>query len=119
MDERHGAGMHNSTLRGRGRAVKLTWVSLSIGKYSAAAPAIVSARKKPSAARLATLLQRRRLATPLLLERLGRFANGLKPYSERIAAAVGFQVRNADSDGPRSERGRKLDLTACARKCQM
>jgi len=111
--------MHNSTLRGRGRAVKLTWVSLSIGKYSAAAPAIVSERKKPSAARLATLLQRRRLATPLLLERLGRFANGLKPYSERIAAAVGFQVRNADSEGRTSRRGRNADLTRFARKRQI
>ena len=44
MDERHGAGMLNSTLRGRGRAIKLTWVSMSVGKHSAAAPAIVGAR---------------------------------------------------------------------------
>ena len=44
MDERHGAGTLNSTLRGRGRAIKLTWVSMSVGKHSAAAPAIVGAR---------------------------------------------------------------------------
>ena len=44
MDERHGAGTHSSTLRGRGRAGKLTWVSLSVGKHAAAAPAIVRAR---------------------------------------------------------------------------
>ena len=35
---------------------------------------------------------------------------GLKPYSDRIALAVGFQVCILDSDGPRSERGRKTDL---------
>ena len=44
MDERHGAGTLNSTLRGQGRAIKLTWVSMSVGKHSAAAPAIVGAR---------------------------------------------------------------------------
>ena len=35
---------------------------------------------------------------------------GLKPYSDRIALAVRFQVCILDSDGPRSERGRKTDL---------
>ena len=44
MDERHGAGTHTSTLRGRGRASTLTWVSLSVGKHSATAPAVVRAR---------------------------------------------------------------------------
>ena len=44
VDERHGAGTHTSTLRGRGRASTLTWVSLSVGKHSATAPAIVRAR---------------------------------------------------------------------------
>ena len=46
VDERHGsgAGTHTSTLRGRGRAIKLTWVSLSIGKHDATAPALVRAR---------------------------------------------------------------------------
>ena len=38
MDERHGAGTHTSTLRGRGRASKLTWVSLGVGKHSATVP---------------------------------------------------------------------------------
>ena len=91
MDERHGAGTHNSTLRERGRAGKLTWASPSVGKHGAAAPALVRARTLPSAARSATLLPARRLATPLLLERLGRFTIGLKPYSDRIALAVLFQ----------------------------
>ena len=57
VDERHGAGTHNSTLRGRGRAGKLTWASLSVGKHSSGAPAMVGARKSSSAACLAPLLQ--------------------------------------------------------------
>ena len=46
VDERHGTSTHTSTLRGRGRAIKhkLTWASLSVGKHSATAPAIVGAR---------------------------------------------------------------------------
>ena len=38
------SSMHISTLRGRGWAIKLTWVSLSVGKHAATAPAIVRAR---------------------------------------------------------------------------
>ena len=57
MDERHGAGMHNSTLRGRGRAGKLTWASLSVGRHDATAPALVRLRAYLSAIRLAPLLQ--------------------------------------------------------------
>ena len=38
VDERYGASMHTSTLRGRGRASKLTWVSLGVGKHSATVP---------------------------------------------------------------------------------
>ena len=44
VDERHGAGTHTSTLRGRRRAIRLTWVSLSVGKHDATAPALVRAR---------------------------------------------------------------------------
>ena len=44
VDELHGAGTHNSIMRGRGRAIKLTWVSLSVGKPSTVASAIISAR---------------------------------------------------------------------------
>ena len=44
VDETRGAYTHNSTLRGRGRASKLTWVSLSVVKHAATAPAIVRAR---------------------------------------------------------------------------
>ena len=44
MDESHGVSTQSSTLCGRGRAGKLTWVSMSVGKHSAAAPAIVGAR---------------------------------------------------------------------------
>ena len=57
MDERHGAGTHSCTLRGRGRAIKLTWVSLSVGKHDATAPALVRLRAYLSAIRLAPLLQ--------------------------------------------------------------
>ncbi len=57
VDERHGAGMHNSILRGRGRAGKLTWASLSTDKHSSGAPAMVGARSSSSAACLAPLLQ--------------------------------------------------------------
>ena len=116
MDESHGVSTQSSTLCGRGRAGKLTWASQSVGKHGAAAPALVRARTLPSAARSATLLQARRLATPLLLERLDRFTIGLKSYSECIAAAVPFLVCSLDSDGPRSERGRKTDLTQNERK---
>ena len=73
----------------------------------------------PWAVGLATLLQPRRLAPPLLLERLGRFTIGLKQYSDRIALAVRFQVCSLDSDGPRSERGRNTDLTQIVRKRQI
>ena len=38
VDERHGAGTHTSTLRGRRRAIRLTWVSLSVGKHGATVP---------------------------------------------------------------------------------
>ena len=67
VDERHGAGTHTSTLCGRGRASTLTWVSLSVGKHSAAAPAVVSARSQLSATRSATLLHAARRWVHLLL----------------------------------------------------
>ena len=38
VDHRHVACTHTSTLRGRGRASKLTWVSLGVGKHSATVP---------------------------------------------------------------------------------
>ena len=41
MDESHGASTHSSTLRVRGRAGKLTWASLSVGRYDTTAPALV------------------------------------------------------------------------------
>ena len=99
MDESHGVSTQSSTLCGRGRAGKLTWASQSVGKHGAAAPALVRARTLPSAARSATLLPARRLAVHTLLERLGRFLRGLKQYSERIAAAVLWQVCSLDSNG--------------------
>ena len=119
MDESHGVSTQSSTLCGRGRAGKLTWASQSVGKHGAAAPALVRARTLPSAARLATLLPARRLAPPLLLERLVRFMRGLKPYSERIAAAIGIQVCSLDSNGRTSERERNTDLTQSVTKRQI
>ena len=119
MDESHGVSTQSSTLCGRGRAGKLTWASQSVGKHGAAAPALVRARTLPSAARSATLLQARRLAPPLLLERLVRFKSDLNSYSERLAAAIGIQVCSLDSNGRTSERERNADLTQIKRKRQI
>ncbi len=80
----------------RGRAIKLTWASLSIGKHGAAAPALVRARTLPSSARSATLLPARRLAPPLLLERLVRFTSELKRYLERVVLQIRIQVCSLD-----------------------
>ena len=70
VDESYGVSTHSSRVCGRVRAGKLTWVSLSVGQHSATAPAIVRAHIYLSANLVATLLQPRRLAPPLLLERL-------------------------------------------------
>ena len=43
MDESHGVGTQSSTLRGRGRAGKLTQVSFAVAQHGAAAPAFVRA----------------------------------------------------------------------------
>ena len=110
MDESYGASRHSNTVCGRVRAGKLTQVSLSVGQHGAVAPALVRARIYLSADRFATLLPARRLATPATSQRNGVRTRGLKPYSERVAPAIGIQVCSLDSDGPRSERGRKSDL---------
>ena len=110
MDESHSVSTQSSTLCGRGRAGKLTWASQSVGKHGAAAPALVRARTLPSAARSATLLQARRLAPPLLLERLVRFKSDLNSYLEHVALQIGMQVCNSGSGGRRSERDRNTDL---------
>ena len=57
VDESYSAGTHNSTLRGRGRSIKRTWVRLSVVRHGAGAPAMVGARNSSSAACLAPLLQ--------------------------------------------------------------
>ena len=72
--------MHSSTLGGQGWAGKLTWVSLSVGEHSAAAHALVRARSSPSAIRSTTLLQARRLATPLTHPSIGAQATELDSY---------------------------------------
>ena len=36
---------------------------------------------------------------------------GLKPYTQRIALSVWFQLRSANSDGREHRRGRKSSLT--------
>ena len=65
VDESYGVSRHSSTVCGRVRAGKLTWVSLSVGQHSATAPAIiVRARVYLPAAGFAMLLPARRLATP-------------------------------------------------------
>ena len=110
VDESYGVSTHSSRVCGRVRAGKLTWVSLSVGQHSATAPAIVRAHIYLSANLVATLLQPRRLAPPLLLERLVRFKSDLNSYLEHVALQIGIQVCSLDSNGPRSERGRKSDL---------
>ena len=72
-----------------------------------------------SANRIATLLQPRRLAVHALLERLGRFLRGLKQYSERIAAAVLWQVCSLDSNGRTRGVYRNANLRAFASFSQM
>ena len=110
MDERHGAGTHSSTLRGRGRAGKLTQVSFAVAQHGAAAPAIVRARSQPSSARSAMLLQPRRLAVHTLLERLVGFSSGLKQYMARVALHVLLPVCSLDSNGRTSGVYRNADL---------
>ena len=110
MDERHGAGTHSSTLRGRGRAGKLTQVSFAVAQHGAAAPAIVRVRSQPSSARSAMLLQPRRLAEHSLLERLVGFSTGLKQYTVRIALHVLLPVCSLDSNGRTSGVYRNVDL---------
>ena len=119
MDESHGVSTQSSTLCGRGRAGKLTWASQSVGKHGAAAPALVRARTLPSAARSATLLQARRLAPPLLLERLVRFKSDLNSYLQHVALQIRIQVCSLDSNGRMSERERNTDLTRIVRKRQI
>ena len=119
MDESHGVSTQSSTLCGRGRAGKLTWASQSVGKHGAAAPALVRARTLPSAARSATLLQARRLAPPLLLERLVRFKSDLNSYLQHVALQIRIQVCSLDSNGRTSERERNTDLTRIKRKRQI
>ena len=116
VDESYGVSRHSSTVRGRGRAGKLTQVSFAVAQHGAAAPAFVRARSSPPSACSATLLQPRRRTTPLLRERLGRSTSGLKPYSDRIAVAVWFHAASRDTERRRSERGRKTDLT---RSCEI
>ena len=116
MDERHSVGTQSSTLRGRGRAGKLTQVSFAVAQHGAAAPAFVRARSSPPSACSATLLQPRRRTTPLLRERLGRSTSGLKPYIERNAVDVWFHAASRDTERRRSERGRTTDLT---RSCEI
>merc|ERR1712185_563055 len=98
-------------MRARGRAGKLTWAGPSVGKHGAAAPAIAGARTLPSSAGSATLLPARRLAPPLLLERLVRFKSDLNSYLEHVALQIGIQVCSLDSNGRTSERERNADLT--------
>ena len=92
------------------RAGKLTWVSLSVGQHSTTAPAIVRARRQPSATRFATLLQPRRLAVHTLLEHLGRSMRELKQYMVSVALHVLLPVSSQDSNGWTSGVFRNTDL---------
>ena len=110
VDESYGVSRHSSTVCGRVRAGKLTWVSLSVGQHSATAPALVRAHIYLSANCNATLLQPRRLAEHALLERLVGFSSGLKHYMVRIALHVVLPVCSLDSNGRTSGVYRNVDL---------
>ena len=110
VDESYGVSRHSSTVCGRVRAGKLTWVSLSVGQHSATAPALVRAHIYLSANCNATLLQPRRLAEHALLERLVGFSSGLKHYMVRIALHVLLPVCSLDSNGRTSGVYRNVDL---------
>ena len=119
VDERHGAGTHNSTLRGRGRAGKLTWASLSVVQHSATASALVRARMYLSAACSMTLLQPCRLAVPAIQRRGGVRRCGLKQYSERNALAVLLALCWRACAMRVAGWYRKTDLTRIVRKRQI
>ena len=67
MAEGHRVSRHISTMCGRVGAGEPTFESYSVGKHSAAAPAVVSAHSQLSATRLATLLHAARRWVHLLL----------------------------------------------------
>ena len=93
VDESYGVSRHSSTVCGRVRAGKLTWVSLSVGQHSATVPALVRAHYYLSANRFAALLQPRQLATPATPRRCGVRTRGLKRYMERDLLHVGMGRR--------------------------
>ena len=66
MAEGHRVSRHISRMCGRVGAGELTFESYSVGKHSAAAPAVVSAHSQLSATRLATLLHAARRWVHLL-----------------------------------------------------
>ena len=71
MAEGHRVSRHISRMCGRVGAGELTFESYSVGKHSAAAPAVVSAHSQLSATRLATLLHAARRWVHLLLAQVG------------------------------------------------
>ena len=110
VDESYGVSRHSSTVCGRVRAGKLTWVSLSVGQHSATVPALVRAHYYLSANRFAALLQPRRLAEHALFERLVGFSSGLKHYMVRTALQVVLPVCSLDSNGRTRGVYRNVDL---------
>ena len=84
--------------------------SLRVYEHNAAAPALVRASCLQSAIRSTTLLQARRLATPLTHPSIGARATELDSYILRSAEDVGIQVCSQDSDGRTSERDRNTNL---------
>ena len=71
MAEGHRVSRHISRMCGRVGAGEPTFESYSVGKHSAAAPAVVSAHSQLSATRLATLLHAARRWVHLLLAQVG------------------------------------------------
>ena len=114
VDESYGVSRHSSTVCGRVRAGKLTWVSLSVGQHSATAPALVRAHIYLSANRFAALLQPRQLATPATPRRCGVRTRGLKRYMERDLLHVGMGRRARTCAMRACERDRKTHLRKIA-----
>ena len=92
-------------------AAELTFEAICTASRNPAAFVVDRSRILKYAGRLAQLSSFRRHETPRLLERFRLLLLGLKPYSGRIAAAVLFKVRRAESERRGSARDRKSAVT--------
>ena len=97
MAEGHRVSRHISRMCGRVGAGEPTFESYSVGKHSAAAPAVVSAHSQLSATRLATLLHAARRWVPLPLAHVG-------VCCRLVASPIALVVLFASSREPENKR---------------